>query len=152
MSTNFTILKTQITPYIFPNPVGEDEEAYKDFLSLTQNYTGFCVELLDKLKERLGFEYEIVIYNGSSAELLTAVKQQKADLAIADITITKERQAEGNHNILIFIVLIFFSIYLYFFSLQSTSLCHFCRLVQRFCIRKVRPRQKICFLSCNLFI
>ena len=65
-----------------------------DFINPTQNYTGFCVELLDKLKERLGFEYELTVMNGTSKMLLEAVKQQKADIAIADITITKERQLE----------------------------------------------------------
>lgn len=81
-------------PYLLPNPYGEDAEQLKDFMSQTQNYTGFCVELLDKLKERLGFEYELAVLNGTSAMLLEYVKQQKADLAIADITITKERQSE----------------------------------------------------------
>ena len=66
-----------------------------EFFNPFQNYTGFCVELLDKLKERLGFEYELIVMNTTgSAPLLEEVKQQKADIAIADITITKERQLE----------------------------------------------------------
>lgn len=84
-------------PYIFPNPKSEEEgvENLADFISLTQNYTGFCVELLEKLKERLGFEYELNVMNTSkSSILLEEVKQQKSDIAIADITITKERQSE----------------------------------------------------------
>ena len=79
---------------MFTNPTGDEEQHLKDFASLTQNYTGFCVELLDKLKERLGFEYELILLNGSSQMLLEEVKQQRADIAIADITIIKKRQAE----------------------------------------------------------
>uniref|UniRef100_A0AAN0LJ29 Glutamate receptor ionotropic kainate 2 n=1 Tax=Polyphagotarsonemus latus TaxID=1204166 RepID=A0AAN0LJ29_9ACAR len=83
-------------PYVFQNPVGtDDEQVLSNFINLNKNHTGFCVELLDKLQERLGFVYEIILLNTtSSKDLLEAVKQQKADMAIADITITKERQAE----------------------------------------------------------
>jgi ionotropic glutamate receptor len=77
-----------------PNP-SEEGEALAEFVNPKRSFTGFCVELLDQLQEKLGFEYEIQILNTStSKDLLEAVKQQRADIAISDITITRDRQSE----------------------------------------------------------
>ena len=54
--------------------------------------TGFDIDLLDKLSEYLGFEYEL--YPMNMKKLEQKIKNKELDLAIAGISITDERQRE----------------------------------------------------------
>ena len=53
---------------------------------------GFDIDLLDKLSEYLGFEYEL--YPMNMKKLEQKIKNKELDLAIAGISITDERQRE----------------------------------------------------------
>lgn len=52
---------------------------------------GYSVELWDKLSQKLGVDYEFVVFDTLPA-LLKAVEQQQVDLAMAGISITFERE------------------------------------------------------------
>lgn len=73
-------------------------------LQLTGNdcYEGYCIDLLNKLAKKLQFNYVIKevpggqygkIQNGSWTGMVRELLDWKADLAIVDLTITKERQS-----------------------------------------------------------
>jgi ABC-type amino acid transport substrate-binding protein len=55
--------------------------------------TGFSIELLRLLSERLGWEYQIE-RSESFADMLQSVRERQADLAVANISITAAREVE----------------------------------------------------------
>lgn len=67
---------TSFVPFCFPDESNE--------------YTGFDVDLLKALSERLGFTYELSPMDFSA--LLMSVQSEKLDVAMAGITIKPERQ------------------------------------------------------------
>ncbi|CAB3226816.1 unnamed protein product [Arctia plantaginis] len=64
-------------------------------------YEGFTVDLIDRLSEMLGFNYEFEVENnygkllkdGTWEGMTGALMEEKADLAICDFTMTSQRQA-----------------------------------------------------------
>jgi polar amino acid transport system substrate-binding protein len=54
-------------------------------------YTGFSLELWQKIADEMGAQFTITPYN-TLPEMLSAVEQRQADLAIAAISITAERE------------------------------------------------------------
>ena len=56
-------------------------------------YIGYSIELWDEIAKELGVEYRLTVYD-TFPEMLDKVKQKEADLAIANITITAEREAQ----------------------------------------------------------
>lgn len=56
-------------------------------------YIGYSIELWDAVADELGVAYELTIYE-TFAEMLDQVRQKEADLAIANITITADREKE----------------------------------------------------------
>lgn len=65
-------------------------------------YEGYCIDLMNKLAKKLHFKYEIKvvsdgqygkIQNGSWNGMVKELLDWQADLAIVDLTITKERQS-----------------------------------------------------------
>jgi polar amino acid transport system substrate-binding protein len=54
-------------------------------------YSGFSLELWQKIADEMGVKFQITPYN-TLPEMLTAVQQNQADLAIAAISITAERE------------------------------------------------------------
>ncbi|MGB0849250.1 MAG: transporter substrate-binding domain-containing protein, partial [Thiolinea sp.] len=54
-------------------------------------YIGYSIELWDKIAEELDIDYEVNLY-GTFPEMLNSVKDKQADLAIANITVTSERE------------------------------------------------------------
>lgn len=55
-------------------------------------YIGYSIELWDAVADELGFEYNLTVYD-TFPQMLAQVEQNEADLAIANITITAEREA-----------------------------------------------------------
>jgi len=54
------------------------------------NYSGLSIFLLDKIAEKMGFEYSIGEYGLN--EMLEAVAQGKADIAVSCLSMTQERE------------------------------------------------------------
>lgn len=76
-------------------------ENYTD-LSGNDRYEGYCIDLMNKLAKKLHFNYVIKevadgqygkIQNGSWTGMVRELLDWQADLAIVDLTITKERQS-----------------------------------------------------------
>ncbi|KAI1307964.1 Glutamate receptor ionotropic, kainate 2 [Halotydeus destructor] len=96
--------KTLVVTTNFGSPYTMMAEKHEE-LGLTGNdkYEGYCIELISKISEILGFKYHIKLvddrahgkrdsmgeWNGMIRELIDG----KADLAIADLTITYERES-----------------------------------------------------------
>lgn len=55
-------------------------------------YIGYSIELWDAVADELGLAYELTIYD-TFPEMLATVQRSEANLAIANITITAEREA-----------------------------------------------------------
>ena len=72
--------------------VSNDMAPFSYYDSEQKKITGFDIDLLDKLSEYLGFEYEL--YPMNMKELEQKIKNKELDLAIAGISITDERQRE----------------------------------------------------------
>lgn len=77
------------------------KENYTD-LTGNDRYEGFCIDLLNKLARKLQFNYIVKevadgqygkIQNGSWNGMVRELLDWQADLAIVDLTITKERQS-----------------------------------------------------------
>lgn len=77
------------------------KENYTDLLG-NDRYEGYCIDLLNKLSKKLHFNYilrEVAdgqygkIQNGSWTGMVRELLDWQADLAIVDLTITKERQS-----------------------------------------------------------
>lgn len=71
-------------------------------LTGNDRYEGYCIDLMNKLAKKLQFNYVISevaggaygkIQNGSWTGMIRELLDWKADLAIVDLTITKERQS-----------------------------------------------------------
>lgn len=56
-------------------------------------YIGYSIELWDAIATELGIEYELTVYE-TFPEMIDQVRLKEADLAIANITITADREAE----------------------------------------------------------
>lgn len=83
------------------SPYVNYKENYTD-LSGNDRYEGYCIDLLNKLAKKLHFNYIIKevadgqygkIQNGSWTGMVRELLDWQADLAIVDLTITKERQS-----------------------------------------------------------
>lgn len=72
--------------------VSNDMAPFSYYDSEQKKITGFDIDLLDKLSEYLGFEYEL--YPMNMKKLEQKIKNEELDLAIAGISITDERQRE----------------------------------------------------------
>lgn len=72
--------------------VAKDMAPFSYYDSDQDKVVGFDIDLLEKISEYLGFEYEI--YPMNVKELEQKVKMGKLDLAIAGISITDERQKD----------------------------------------------------------
>lgn len=72
--------------------VSDDMAPFSYYDSEQKQMTGFDIELLSKISEYLGFEYEL--YPMSMSEIEQKIKKKEIDLAIAGISITDERQRE----------------------------------------------------------
>ena len=72
--------------------VSNDMAPFSYYDSEQKKITGFDIDLLDKLSEYLGFEYEL--YPMNMKKLEQKIKNKELDLAIAGISITDERQRE----------------------------------------------------------
>ena len=70
--------------------VSNDMAPFSYYDSEQKKITGFDIDLLDKLSEYLGFEYEL--YPMNMKKLEQKIKNKELDLAIAGISITDERQ------------------------------------------------------------
>lgn len=77
------------------------KENYADFNG-NDRYQGYCIDLLNKLSKKLHFNYIIKevsdgqygkIQNGSWTGMVRELLDWQADLAIVDLTITKDRQS-----------------------------------------------------------
>lgn len=88
-----TVAKT--SPYIMYR------SNHTDFVG-NNRYEGYCIDLLNKLAKKLQFKYQIQevadgqygkIVNGSWNGMVKELLDRKADLAIVDLTINKERQS-----------------------------------------------------------
>lgn len=88
-----TVAKTP--PYVMMKPNHSD-------LMGNDRYEGYCIDLLNKLAKKLHFNYIIKevadgqygkIQNGSWTGMVRELLDWQADLAIVDLTITKERQS-----------------------------------------------------------
>jgi polar amino acid transport system substrate-binding protein len=64
-------------------------------------YSGFSIELWRSIAQQLGVQFQFQEYKTVS-ELLTAVEQKKADLGIAAISITAERQEKFDFSLPMF--------------------------------------------------
>jgi len=53
--------------------------------------TGFSIDLLKEIKQRSGIQYSLQVET-SFSEMLEKIKNKKADVAIANISITAERE------------------------------------------------------------
>lgn len=56
-------------------------------------YIGYSVELWDVIAKELGVNYELQVHD-TFPEMLDAVKNKQADLAVANVTITSEREKD----------------------------------------------------------
>lgn len=72
--------------------VSNDMAPFSYYDSEQKKITGFDIDLLAKLSEYLGFEYEL--YPMNMKKLEQKIKNKELDLAIAGISITDERQKE----------------------------------------------------------
>ena len=72
--------------------VSNDMAPFSYYDSEQKKITGFDIDLLDKLSEYLGFEYEL--YPMNMKKLEQKIKNKELDLAIAGISITDERQRD----------------------------------------------------------
>ena len=72
--------------------VSNDMAPFSYYDSEQKKITGIDIDLLDKLSEYLGFEYEL--YPMNMKKLEQKIKNKELDLAIAGISITDERQRE----------------------------------------------------------
>ena len=72
--------------------VSNDMAPFSYYDSEQKKLTGFDIDLLAKLSEYLGFEYEL--YPMNMKKLEQKIKNKELDLAIAGISITDERQKE----------------------------------------------------------
>lgn len=72
--------------------VSNDMAPFSYYDSEQKKIVGFDIDLLTKISEYLGFEYEL--YPMNMKKLEQAVKNKELDLAIAGISITDERQRE----------------------------------------------------------
>lgn len=72
--------------------VSDDMEPFSYYDNEQKKITGFDIDLLSKISEYLGFEYEL--YPMSMEKIEQAVKKKEVDLAIAGISMTDERQRE----------------------------------------------------------
>lgn len=72
--------------------VSNDMAPFSYYDSKQKKIVGFDIDLLTKISEYLGFEYEL--YPMNMKKLEQAVKNKELDLAIAGISITDERQRE----------------------------------------------------------
>ncbi len=54
-------------------------------------YIGYSIELWDQIAQELGIDYEVNLYD-TFPEMLNSVKDKQTDLAIANITVTSERE------------------------------------------------------------
>lgn len=54
-------------------------------------YIGYSIELWDKIAEELDFDYEVKLYD-TFPDMLKSVKEKQTDIAIANITVTSERE------------------------------------------------------------
>lgn len=72
--------------------VSDDMAPFSYYDSEKKEIIGFDIELLSKISEYLGFEYEL--YPMSMKKLEQEVKDKKLDLAIAGISMTDERQRD----------------------------------------------------------
>lgn len=70
-------------PYIFYNPMGKDNA----------RFSGYLIDILKQLQERIGFTYHLEIWNGTYNELVRFIA--RADnpytLGVADVIITSDR-------------------------------------------------------------
>jgi polar amino acid transport system substrate-binding protein len=74
-----TVATRELSPFIFKETEG------------SKTYTGFSAELLEILSKELGFTYEWTVKKNIS-EILGAVEKGEAQVAIAAISITRERE------------------------------------------------------------
>jgi len=76
-------------------------------LSGNERFEGFGIELIQKLSEKLGFNYSFVLqedgaygsYNRDTKEwngMIRELMDDRADLAITDLTITSERESAAD--------------------------------------------------------
>lgn len=90
----------KVTVAITP-PYVKLRENYKEYTG-NDRYEGYCIDLMNKLAKKLQFKYVIKevadgqygkIQNGSWTGMIKELLDWQADLAIVDLTITKERQS-----------------------------------------------------------
>ncbi|XP_045769829.1 glutamate receptor ionotropic, kainate 3-like isoform X1 [Maniola jurtina] len=88
----FKVLIATTPPYGFIK-----ESIFK--LEGNDRFEGFTIDLIGKLADMLGFNYEFELEadygklnNGSWTGMIYKIREDKADFAICDLTITKERQ------------------------------------------------------------
>ncbi|KYB29341.1 glutamate receptor ionotropic, kainate 2 [Tribolium castaneum] len=97
VNKTFTVITCLTTPY------GMLKETTQQLFG-NDRFEGFGIDLMDELSKMLGFNYTIIIqedgyngnYNQTTGEwngLIGAILSGKADLAIADLTVTAEREA-----------------------------------------------------------
>lgn len=93
--------KTLIVTVARTSPYVMYKENYTDLVG-NERYAGYCIDLMNKLAKKLQFNYVIKevadgqygkIQNGSWTGMVRELLDWKADLAIVDLTITKERQS-----------------------------------------------------------
>jgi ionotropic glutamate receptor len=89
-------------PYVMKKRLDGGSAAGDPLLLGNDRYEGYCIDLLNKLAKRLQFNYVIKevaggqygkIQNGSWTGMIRELLDWEADLAIVDLTITKERQS-----------------------------------------------------------
>ncbi|EDV24879.1 uncharacterized protein TRIADDRAFT_25025, partial [Trichoplax adhaerens] len=83
----------------------------KDYDPITgsQSYEGFCIDIMDAIKEMLGLDYELYLVedhqygarydNGSWSGLIGQLVEQKADVALADLTISLIRETVADFTV-----------------------------------------------------
>ncbi|CAH2241762.1 jg16326 [Pararge aegeria aegeria] len=89
----FKVLISKTAPYGYIK-----ESIFK--LEGNDRYEGFTIDLIDKLSDLLGFNYEFELEdtygnqlpNGTWTGMIYKIREDKADFAICDLTITTERQ------------------------------------------------------------
>ena len=123
--------------------VSNDMAPFSYYDSEQKKITGFDIDLLDKLSEYLGFEYEL--YPMNMKKLEQKIKNKELDLAIAGISITDERQRE------LFIQHTKIRIICMFFHIILDSCCIINRCIDR-SFFKIVPYFCNVFIICDLVI
>ncbi|XP_049872669.1 glutamate receptor ionotropic, kainate 3-like [Pectinophora gossypiella] len=89
----FKVLIALTPPYAY---IKESSE----YLTGNDQYEGFAIDLIDELSKRLGFNYEFEVEptygnldsSGKWTGMVAKIREDKAEFAICDLTITAERQ------------------------------------------------------------